>query len=170
LLTENKLTHREIAKRVGLSAERVRQLELELLGVTGHEAGRERRQRKQREKFAFNVEPLIGARRNWYKREFYVNGKLCSLRRAYKNVGYKGWYTRIRRPLQGTEICVMELGQGRFIIVPMKEMPRSSTMFPLDEADSPTGVRGWRKYLNNWAAFEAADAVRASVRTHSVDG
>jgi hypothetical protein len=82
LLTENKLTRREIAKRVGLSAERVRQLELELLGVTGQQAQRERRQRKQRETFernefvkaakqhGFNVEPLMGARRNWYKREF----------------------------------------------------------------------------------------------------
>jgi hypothetical protein len=168
LLAENELTRREIAKRVGCSAERVRQLELKLLHRTGHEAKRERRERKLQESFernefvkaakrrGFNVEPSRRAPLDWYKREFYVNGKFCLLRRAYDNAGYKGWYTAIRKPRQRAEICVMELGKRRFLIIPMKKMPRSSTMFRLDDADSKSVYvlrRHWREYLNNWAAF-----------------
>ena len=51
LLTENELNHREIAERVGCSAEHVRQLELKLLRRTGHEAQRERRERKLQASF-----------------------------------------------------------------------------------------------------------------------
>jgi hypothetical protein len=169
LLTENELTQREIAKRVGCSAERVRQLELKLLHRTGHEAKRERRLRKLQESFesnefvkaakrrGLNVEPSKRTQLAWYKREFYVNRKFCLLRRAYDNAGYKGWYTAIRKPRQRAEICVMELGKRRFLIIPMKKMPRSATMFRLDDADSKAIYvlqRHWREYLNNWAAFD----------------
>ena len=169
LLTENELTLREIAKQVGCSAERVRQLALKLLGRTGHQAQRERRKQKLQESFernefvkaakrrGFNVEPSKRTPLHWYKRELYVNGKFCLLRRAYKNVGRKGWYTAIRKPGQRTEICVLELGKGRFLIIPMKNMPRSATMFSLDDTDSSKRVYklryNWREYLNNWAAF-----------------
>jgi hypothetical protein len=51
----------------------------------------------------------------------------------------------------------MELGQGEFLIIPMKKMPRSRTMFSLGDADSSKRVckwpHYWRIYLNNWAAF-----------------
>jgi len=141
LLTENELTLREIAKRVGCSAERVRQLALKLLGRTGHEAQRERRERKLRESFernhfvkaakrrGFNVEPSKHTPLDWYKRELYVNGRFCLLRRAYDNAGYKGWYTAIRKPRQRAETCILELKNGEFLIIPMKKMPRSRTMF-----------------------------------------
>ncbi len=169
LVTENELNRREIAELVGCSAERVRQLELKFLRRTGHEAQRERRERRLQASFernefvkaakrrGFIVEPSKRATRGWYKRELYLNGKLCLLRRAYENVGRKGWYTAIRNPRQRAEICVMELGQGRFLIIPMKKMPRSRTMFSLDDADSSKRVckwpHYWRQYLNNWAAF-----------------
>ena len=176
LLTENELTRREIAKQVGCSAERVRQLELKLLGRTGNEASRERRERKLKESFERNdfvkaakrqglaVEPSKRAPLDWYKREFYVNGKFCLVRRAYANLGYKGWYTVIRKPWQRAQVCVMELGKGRFLIVPMKEMPKSATSFNLHYGDSSKREykfskraykqkHSWRKYINNWAAF-----------------
>jgi hypothetical protein len=169
LLTENKLTHCQIAKRVGCSPERVRQLEIKLLHRTGKQARLERRERElqvtfDKNKFVraarkrgFEVKPLKRARGDWFKREFYVNGKLCSLRRAYKNVGDGDRYTRIRRPLQTAEVCVMEIGHGKFLIVPMKEMPSSSTMFSLHDADHYKRECHfqyfWRSYINNWAAF-----------------
>jgi len=169
LLTKNELTHREIANRLGCSAERVRQLELELLGRTGHEAQRERRERKlqgifDRNEFVkaakrrgLNVEPSKSARGDWCKTELYVNGKFCLLRRAEENVGFEGWYTAIRKPWQRAEICVMVLRQGGFLIIPMKKMPRSKTMFSLGDSDSQKRAGKWeyiwRKYLNNWAAF-----------------
>jgi len=168
LLTENELTHRQIANRVGCTPERVRQLEIELLHRTGREAQRERRERKLKEIFdgnefvkaarrkGFKVEPK-GAKRDWFKREIYVNGKLCLLRRADENKGNKGWYTAIRKPSQKAEICVMELSRGRFLIVPMEKMPGSRTMFSLENPETlkRTGKwqYPWRKYLNNWAAL-----------------
>jgi hypothetical protein len=170
LLTESDLTLREIAKRVGCSAERARQLSLKLLGRTGHQAQRERRKRKLQESFernefvkaakrrGCNVEPSKRTPLHWYKRELYVNGKFCLLRRAYKNVARKGWYTAIRKPEQREEICVLKLGKGRFLIIPMKNMPRSATMFSLGDADSSKRVYKlryyWREYFNNWAAFK----------------
>jgi len=48
LLAENELIRREIGKRLGCSAERVKQLEQKLLGRTGNEARREKRQKKLR--------------------------------------------------------------------------------------------------------------------------
>ena len=173
LLTENDLTSREIAKRVGCSAERIRQLALKLLGRTGHQIRRERRELKLQENFERNefvkqakrrglkVEPSKRTSLDWYKKELYVNGKFCLLRRAYDNVGHKGRYTAIRKPWQRAEICVMELGKGRFLIIPMKKMPRSATMFSVDDADSKMvcEVRhDWRKYLNNWTAFNQKNA------------
>jgi hypothetical protein len=170
LLTKNELNHREIAHRLGCSAERVRQLELELLGRNGHQAQRERREGKLQRLFdgnefvkaakrrGFNVEPSRGATHDWHKRKLYVNGKFCLLRRAEENVGFEGWYTAIRKPWQRAEICVMELRQGGFLIIPMKNMPRSRTTFSLDDSDSLKRAGKWqyiwRKYLNNWAAFK----------------
>src|SRR6202044_3209524 len=101
----------------------------------------------------FTVEPAKGAKRGWYKREVYVNGKFCLLRRAYEDVGQKGWYTAIRKPWQRAEICVIQLRQGTFLIIPMKKMPTSRTMFSLEEGVYKT-QHYWRKYLNNWAAFK----------------
>ena len=169
LLTENELTLREIAKRVGCSAERVRQLALKLLGRTGHQAQRERRERKLRESFernqfvkaakrrGFKVEPSKHHPLDWYKRELYVNGTFCLLRRAYDHAGYKGWYTAIRKPRkprQRAEACILELKNGEFLIIPMKEMPRSQTMFRASLKGVYSLRRSWRKYLNNWAAFK----------------
>jgi len=166
LLTENELNHREIANRLGCSAERVRQLELELLGRTGHEAQQERRERRLRERFeskAFvragrrkdlNIKPVISRSGQWYETELYVNGRLCLLRRAYENVGYKGWYVSIRKPRkdrQRAETCILELGNGKFLIIPMKEMPNSPTMFRASLNGVYTLRRSWRKYLNNWS-------------------
>jgi hypothetical protein len=168
LLTENELNHREIANRLGCSAERVRQLELELLGRTGHEAQQERRERRLRKKFenkgfvraarrkGLNIEPAISGSGQWYETELYVNGGLCLLRRAYENVGYRGWYVSIRKPRkarQRAETCILELGNGKFLIIPMKKMPRSPTMFRASLKGVYTLRPSWRKYLNNWAAF-----------------
>jgi len=101
LLTENEFTHRQIASRVGCSAERVRQLELELLGRNGRQAQQERRERRFREKFekiefvraakrrSLNLEPAKNGSGQWYQTKLYVNGTLCLLRRAYQNVGYQ---------------------------------------------------------------------------------
>src|SRR5713226_9187263 len=118
LLRENKLSRDEIGNRVGCSGERVRQLERKLLGRTGKQAQRERRESgpdarrlqanfdrngfvKAAKQQGLNVAPAKRRRPlDWFKRKLYVNGKLCLLRRAYKNVGYRGRYVAIRKPWQ----------------------------------------------------------------------
>ena len=171
LLTENELTLREIGERLGCSGERVRQLEKKLLGRTARDAQLERGNRKLQAVFdknpfvhaakrrGFDVEPSEHERRSkWYKRKLYVNGKLCLLLRSYGNAGYRGLYVRLRKPArEKAEICVIEVVTGDFLMIPMKKMPRSPTMFSLYDPVSSKKIyvlrRPWRKYLNNWSAF-----------------
>jgi hypothetical protein len=166
LLTQNRFTHRQIATRVGCSPERVRQLELKLLGRTGHQAKQERRDQKFREKFekinfvvvakqkSLDVRPAKSKTGRWYDTRLYVNGMLCLLRRAYQNAGYKGKYVSIRKPSHEAGLCILEVTKCEFLIIPMREMPLSVTMFRA----SPAGINSlnetsWRKYLNNWDIF-----------------
>jgi hypothetical protein len=169
LLGENKLTLPEIADRVGCSGERVRQLERELLGRTGRQAQRERRESEPRarrlqanfdrngfvkaaKQQGLNVAPAKRGPLDWFKRKLYVNGKLCLLRRADKNVGYKGRYVAIRKPLQKRDICVVEVEKAAFLVIPMEEMAKSATMFCLYDPVNPLRHQWW-KYLNNWSVF-----------------
>jgi hypothetical protein len=170
LLTENELTLREIGKRLGCSGERVRQLEKKLLGRTARDAQRERRNRKLQADFdknpfvqaarrrGFEVEPSKSERRSGlHKRKLHVNGKLCLLRRLTGNAGYRGLYVRLRKPWEKAEICVLEVVKGDFLIIPIKRIPSSPTMFSLYDPVSSKKIyalrRPWRKYLNNWSAF-----------------
>ena len=180
LLTENELTLYEIGKRVGCSGERVRQLEERLLGRTGRQAQLERRKRaEQRAQANFErnefikaakqrglfVEPVKHGPLDWCKSKFYVNGNLCLLRRAYKNVGRKPHYLAIRRPWQKAAICVIELERKRFLIIPMEEMPKSKTMCSLDSSKRAYASRhDWRKYLNNWSPFTEKKSGPGSVK------
>lgn len=167
LLTENELTLREIGERLGCSSERVRQLEKKLIGRTGNEARRERKDRRLQASFdriafvkaakrrGLKVEPSKRLPDDvWHKSKLYVNGKLCLLRRATENEGRMGLYTRLRKPRERAKICVMEVANGNFLIIPMSKMP-PRTMFRLYETISTRrNVRSpWRKYLNNWSAF-----------------
>jgi hypothetical protein len=170
LLTENELTLREIAKRLGCSAERVRQLQKKLAGRTGNEARRERKDRRLQASFdripfvqaakrrGLNVEPSKQTSDYyvWHKSKLYVNGKLCLLRRGTGNDGHRGLYKRLRKPGVKAKICVMDLANGDFLIIPMNKMP-TRTMFRLSDpkpSERACGPRSpWRKYLNNWAAF-----------------
>lgn len=175
LLKENELTLREMGERLGCSGERVRQLEKKLLGRTAREAQRERGNRKLHAVFdknpfvhvakrrGFDVEPLKRERPpkrppKWHKRKLYVNGKLCLLLRSTGNVGYRGLYVRLRKPeREKARICVIEVVTGDFLMIPMKKMPSSPTMFSLYDPVSSKKIyvlrRPWRKYLNNWSAF-----------------
>lgn len=169
LLTENQLTRREIATRLGCSAERVRQLENKLLGRTGRQAQCERREPEARRLQAIfgknvfvnaakqrglQVEPFMYGTLYCCKSKLYVNGKLCLLRRAYKNTGYKARYLTIRKPSQTAAICVLELGRKEFLIIPMAEMPKSTTMCSLVPSKRTyASSHNWRKYLNNWSVF-----------------
>ena len=171
LLKENELTLREIGERLGCSGERVRQLEKKLLGRIGRESQRERGNRKLKVVFdknpfvhgakrrGFDVEPSKHERRpKWHKRKLYVNGKLCLLLRSTGNVGYRGLYVRLRKPeREKARICVIEVVTGDFLMIPMKKMPSSPTMFSLYDPVSSKKIyvlrRPWRKYLNNWSVF-----------------
>src|SRR5258708_12525541 len=127
MLERDCITHAEIARRIGLTRERVRQLALQM----GFADGRswqaicrvERRKKEmpeffvQAQKRGFAVE-LLGTR------NAYINGKLCIQRKAcWHDVGrgeYKYTYLSIRQPRSRFDICAWKLPDGRFLILPKK--------------------------------------------------
>ena len=117
MLERNCITHAEIARRIGLTRERVRQLALQMgfaAGRSRHAICRMERRRKampeffvQAQKRGFEVE-LLGTR------NAYINGKLCIQRKAcWHDVGkgeYKYTYLSIRQPTGRFDIC--EIGRA----------------------------------------------------------
>src|SRR5947199_3293173 len=127
MLERNCITHAEIARRIGLTRERVRQLALQMgfaAGRSRHAICRMERRRKampeffvQAQKRGFAVE-LLGTR------NAYINGKLCIQRKAcWHDVGrgeYKYTYLSIRQPGRRCDIFAWKRAYGRLLILPNK--------------------------------------------------
>src|SRR6266403_2638823 len=140
MLERDCITHAEIARRIGLTRERVRQLAL-LMGFADgrsrHAICRMERRKKEMAEFfleaqkrGFAVEPLG-------TRSAYINGKLCIQRQAcWHDVGskeHKYTFLSIRQPTVRCDICAWKLPDGRFLILP-KKIPgyRQTTFEPED--------------------------------------
>src|SRR4029077_1575028 len=119
MLERNCITHAEIARRIGVTRERVRQLAL-LMGFADgrsrHAICRMERRKKEMAEFfveaqkrGFAVEPLGTTRA-------YINGKLCVQRKACRHDIGKSQhkYTSIRQPAGRFDICAWKLPDGRF--------------------------------------------------------
>src|SRR5437660_426503 len=144
LLERDRITHAEIARRIGLTRERVRQLAMQMGFATGrsrHAVWRMERQRKtmgeffvQAQKRGFEVELLR-------PRSAYINGKLCIQRKAcwhdLRQNKYKYTYVSIFRPAGEFDICAWKLPDGRFLILPNKLMAFRQTTFKAEESKHP---------------------------------
>src|SRR5260370_9338238 len=129
MLERDCITHAEIARRIGLTRERVRRIALKMGFADGrsrHAICRMERRKKemaeffvQAQKRGFEVE-LLGTR------TAYINGKLCIQRKAcWHDVGrdeYKYTYLTIRQPRSRLDICACQLPDGRFLI-PLHKLP-----------------------------------------------
>ena len=160
MLERNCITHAEIARRVGLTRERVRQLALQMGFADGrsrHAICRIERRRKEMpeffveaEKRGFAVEPLG-------RKSAYINGMICVQRQAcwreIEKSGHKYTYLSIRRPRSRFDICAWKLPDDRFLILPRKLVHFAQTVFTLKESGHP-GTDGsshyYRDYIERW--------------------
>src|SRR5438067_5657259 len=161
MLERNCITHAEIARRIGLTRERVRQLALQMgfaAGRSRHAICRMERQRKempeffvQAQKRGFEVE-LLGTR------NAYINGKLCIQRKAcWHDVGkseHKYTYLSIRQPTGRFGICAWKLPDGRFLILPKKLVDFTQTTFNAEESEhlgTASSSHYYREYIERWS-------------------
>ena len=161
MLERDCITHAEIARRIGLTRERVRQLALQMGFADGrarHAVCRMARLQKQLAEFfvkaqerGYPVEPL-GAR------SAYINGMLCVQRLACWHESGKGKnkrpYICVYRPAASFDICAWKFPDGRFLILPKKLVGFKQTSFNPEESESPGTVSSahhYREYIERWS-------------------
>src|SRR5260370_25336897 len=161
MLERDCITHAEIAGRIGLTRERVRQLALKMGFADGrsrHAICRMERRKKemaeffvQAQKRGFEVE-LLGTR------TAYINGKLCIQRKAcWHDVGrgeYKYTYLSIRQPRSRFDICAWKLPDGRFLILPKKLTGFRQTTFNPEQIShhaTPNSSHYYRQHIERWS-------------------
>src|SRR6267143_1023790 len=149
MLERNCITHAEIARRIGVTRERVRQLALQMGFADGrsrHAICRMERRRKEMAEFfveaqkrGFAVEPLG-------TRSAYINGKLCVQRKAcWHAIGkseHKYTYVSIRQP------------DGRFLILPKKLAGFKQTTFNPEESEylgTASSSHYYRQHIERWS-------------------
>ncbi len=160
MLERNCITHAEIARRIGVTRERVRQLALQMGFADGrsrHAICRIERSRKEMAEFfleaqkrGFEVEPLG-------RKSAYINGKICVQRQAcWHDIGkgkYKYTYLSIYRPTGRFDICAWKLPNGHFLILPKKLVGFTQTTFNPKESESPGTANSshyYREYIERW--------------------
>lgn len=160
MLERNCITHAEIARRIGLTRERVRQLALQMGfadGKSRHAICKIERRREAMPEFfvkaeerGFPVEPLG-------KKSGYINGMICVQRQAcWHDVGKAGrkyTYLKLYRPSLRFDICAWKLPDGRFLILPRKLVGFRQTVFNPEESDHPGTAKTshyYREYIERW--------------------
>ena len=161
MLERNCITHAEIARRIGLTRERVRQLALQMGFADGrsrHAICRMERRKKAMAEFfvkaqerGFPVEPLT-------TRSAYINGKICVQRQAcWHDIGkgkHKYTYLSIHRPAGRFDICAWKLPDGRFLILPKKLAGFRQTTFNPEESErsgTDSSSHYYREYIERWS-------------------
>jgi hypothetical protein len=174
VLKENQLTRTEIARQFGCSKERVRQLELKLLGRTGLQARLEREERRISEETSkrlrsfrqlkfireavrrgLAVEPLHNQDGSLKMSVCVVNRKRVILRKTGQ--GKRSSRTiRIRLPRTNNDVCVFETPLG-LLIFPEEKLPKSNTEIairPDPRYGAKTHRHDYLDYLNRWDVFQ----------------
>jgi hypothetical protein len=161
MLDRNCITHAEIARRIGVTRERVRQLALQMGFADGrsrHAICRmERRMREMPEFFleaqkrGFPVEPLRA-------RSACINGKICLQRQAcWHDIGkgkFKYTYLSIHRPTTQFDICAWKLPDGRFLILPKELVDFTQTTCNPQESErhgTYSSSHYYRDYIEKWS-------------------
>src|SRR5229473_208360 len=140
MLERDCITHAQIARRIGLTRERVRQLALKMGFADGrsrHAICRMERRRKemaeffvQAQKRGFEVE-LLGTR------SAYINGKLS-----------------IHQPRSRFDICAWKLPDGRFLILPKTLTSFRQTTFNPEESEhqgTASSSHYYRQHIERWS-------------------
>lgn len=161
MLERDCITHAEIARRIGLTRERVRQLAL----LMGFAAGRSRHaicrmERRRKEMGEF----FVAAQKRGFAVEMLgtmsasINGKVCLQRKAcwhdIRTGKYKYTYLSVHRPACRFDICAWKLPDGRFLILPEKLVGFRQTTFNPEESDrlgTNSSSHYYREYFERWS-------------------
>lgn len=167
LLQEDCLNHTDIARRLGVSKERIRQLANQLINQTG----RERQQVCGFNKCEALISaiPFVAEARSrgleagpyrMQKRLFVVNGYVCAIFLGRWR-GYKKRYLSVHAPDCDADFAIYTVpGQSRFVIIPQAEWPTRRTAFslePLAKQPSYSGRHNWRSYVDAWHLLKGDD-------------
>jgi hypothetical protein len=161
MLERDCITHAEIARRIGLTRERVRQLALQMgfaAGRSRHAVCRMERRKKEMPEFFVQAQKRGFAVELLGPRNAYINGKLCIQRKAcWHDVGrgeYKYTYLSIRQPSGRFDICAWKLPDGRFLILPRKLTGFRQTTFNPEESEhlgTASSSHYYRQYIERWS-------------------
>ena len=163
MLERNCITQAEIARRIGVTREHVRQLALRMGfadGKSRHAICRIERRRKEMAEFfvkaeerGYQVEPLR-------PKSAYINGMLCVQRlacwREIAQGGHKHRYLSVRQPQSRFDICAWKLPDGRFLILPKNLVRVAQTTFSLEERDhsgTASSSHHYREYIERWSVL-----------------
>jgi len=161
MLERNCITQAEIARRIGVTRERVRQLALQLGFADGrsrHAICRMERRRKEMAEFFVEAQKRGFAVELLGTRSAYINGKLCVQRKAcwhdIGKSGHKYTYLSIFRPAGRFDICAWKLPDGRFLILPKELTGFRQTTFNPEESDRPgtaSSSHHYRQHIERWS-------------------
>jgi len=160
MLERDGSSYAEIARRIGLTRERVRQLAV-MMGFAAGKLPQDIRRTGQRKRtmvgfflaahqHGFSVEPIN-------RQSGYINGKFCVQRQAsWRKTGtskYKYNYLTIYRPKIRFDICAWKLPDGRFLILPKDLVKFVQTIFNPEETQKPgrnSAAHYYRAYIEKW--------------------
>ena len=161
MLERNCITHADIARRIGVTRERVRQLALQMGFADGrsrHAICRMERRRKEMAEFFVQAQKRGFAVELLGRRSAYINGKLCVQRNAcWHDVGsseHKYTFLSIRQPSVKFDICAWKLPDGHFLILPKKLVGFKQTTFNPEESESlgtASSSHYYREYIERWS-------------------
>lgn len=165
-LLEEGLRPSDVARIIGCSRERIRQLDLKYFGMTGRERSKARRIDNSRMlpvhpfvavamQRGYNVEPITeNLRASTFR--ILVNGFRCGLFSSSKRIIGGNSYWTIKRSPWNLDFYVWSTSVG-FIILPKNKQPADATTISLHEK-SKVGAYSMRHdyidYLNAWEQLE----------------
>lgn len=156
LLEDFSLTYSDISRILGVTRERVRQLDMKLNG----RCAMERRLTKRTPEF---ISPfLLAARANGLsafhvtKQSVSTNGLICTVATAIFGTGPGKKYVRLKPSTNFCDFMVFPIGDD-WLIVPRHMFVGLSTTISLNpkrNMGTLSSTHGWPKYLNAWHQLE----------------
>jgi transcriptional regulator with XRE-family HTH domain len=166
LLEKECLTYSEIARRLRVTREWVRQIDTELNQNTGRQRHRVcnlHQRDEELKKFPFyqaaagnglEVRTRANSKRELlfgFKVRFLVNGWDVVTARACWHLGAISF-----RPTKSSaDFCVWQMPDERWLIIPREEWPKKQTCFRIYKPKKKTGKRDWRAYIDRWDFLKA---------------
>jgi hypothetical protein len=164
MLERDCITHAEIARRIGVTRERVRQLALQMGFADGrsrHAICRMERRKKTMAAFFAEAQKRGFEVETFGTRSAYINGRICVQRQAcWHDIGQgkrKYTYLSIHRPTGRFDICAWKLPDGRFLILPKELVGFTQTTFNPQESErlgTDSSCHYYREYIERWSLLE----------------